>query len=66
MPEEGLACGGVCAGLSSELGLSKTDLGLVSSSFTAAYGVAKFAGSVITGTRALEPRHVLSAIGSGV
>lgn len=31
------------------LRLSKTDLGLVSSSFTAMYGASKFAGSVITG-----------------
>ena len=36
-------------GLQGDEGLSKTDLGVVSSSFTVTYGASKFAGSVITG-----------------
>ncbi|GAB5037424.1 regulatory protein uhpc [Nannochloropsis oceanica] len=35
-------------GLQGDEGLSKTDLGVVSSSFTVTYGASKFAGSVIT------------------
>lgn len=45
------------------LRLSKTDLGLVSSSFTAMYGASKFAGSVITGGH--EDNSVVVCCGNG-
>jgi len=38
-------------GLQGGEGLTKTDLGVVSSSFTVTYGASKFAGSVITGRK---------------
>jgi hypothetical protein len=44
-------------GLQGGEGLTKTDLGVVSSSFTVTYGVSKFAGSVITGRKGRRGRR---------